>query len=350
MVRWTDQCGVAVMFKYIITVQPLGFMYASAGAFLSPDNLVGRSGAKFPPDTGAIAGLFFSTDRVQSSVNHEDLKLNLTVAGPFWTEEIEDPEYFYVPVPKHRIIAKDCTDEWRIEDHEWKRRDRKLKAEFSWQKINYWNDDTKHIQEEGISQKKPWEFVPVLHPSLQDEQRHVKSSDGLFVEQAVQLREDVALVYLSTHPIKDNCYRFGGEGHIVEVKCKPLDKEGFISTLLKKPIKRCCALISPGVWGSENLSYRYPKHPDFPKRRPQMLTERPVPFRYRLGAKKNDSMQQSRLSRGRYAVPAGSVYIFNKPLGKTWWDFPEGYFPKEGFSLKQLGCGLCLPIDIQGVH
>lgn len=338
------------MFKYIITVQPLGFMYASAGTFLSPENLVGRSGAKFPPDTGAIAGLFFSTDHhAKSAANHEELRLNLTVAGPFWTETIEDPEYFYVPIPKHRIIAKEEIDEWRIESYQWERNDRNLKAEQIWQKINYWGEDTELIQEEGIPKTPPWKFVPVLHPSLQDEQRHVKK-DGLFVEQAVQLREDVALVYLSTHLIENGCYRFGGEGHIAEVQCRPLDEKGFVLKLLEDPIQRCCALISPGIWGSVHLSYRYPKHSDFSKKRPQMLTERPVPFRYRLGAKKNDTIQQSRLSRGRYAVPAGSIYIFDKPLGKNWWNFREDYFPKEGFSLKQLGCGLCLPVNIQGVN
>jgi CRISPR-associated protein Cmr3 len=348
MAGWTCKCGVAAMFEYIITVQPLGFMYGSAGAFLSPENLVGRSGAKFPPDASTLAGLFFSTDRAGSSAKHENLRDKLTVAGPFWTEELENPEYFYVPMPRHRIIAKDEIDEWYMDLRQWKRGDRNLKANYFWQKINYWDDDTADIHQEGIPKITPWKFVPVLHPSLQDEQRHVKAKDGLFVEQAVQLREDVALVYLSTHPF-EGCYRFGGEGHLVDVKCTPLNKNSCISQLLKQPIQRSCALITPGVWGSKHLSYRYPKHSDFPKKRPQMLTERPVPFRYRIGAKKDDPMKQSRLSRGRYAVPAGSVYVFHQPLNKTWEDFTEDYFPKEGFSLKQLGCGLCLPIKIKGV-
>lgn len=58
---------------------------------------------------------------------------------------------------------------------------------------------------------------------------------------------------------------------------------------------------------------------------------------------------QGRLSRGRYAVPAGSVYVFKHPLEMNWWDFPDQWFPQEGFPLKHLGCGLGLPIDIQGV-
>ena len=37
------------MFRYLITIQPLGFLYASAGGFLSPENLVGRAQSKFPP-------------------------------------------------------------------------------------------------------------------------------------------------------------------------------------------------------------------------------------------------------------------------------------------------------------
>lgn len=37
------------MFQYLILIQPLGFLYGSAGRFLSPENLVGRSGTSFPP-------------------------------------------------------------------------------------------------------------------------------------------------------------------------------------------------------------------------------------------------------------------------------------------------------------
>jgi len=48
------------MFKYLISISPLGLMYGSAGAFLSPENLVGRSGAKFPPDAATLSGLMFS--------------------------------------------------------------------------------------------------------------------------------------------------------------------------------------------------------------------------------------------------------------------------------------------------
>ncbi len=89
-----------------------------------------------------------------------------------------------------------------------------------------------------------------------------------------------------------------------------------------------------------------------------MLTDKPTPYRYRLGHsnkeietsdKSYDPSKTGRLSRGRYAVPAGSVYVFKHPLNRTWWEFPDEWFPKEGFPLKHLGCGLCLPIDIQGL-
>ncbi|NEP58054.1 MAG: hypothetical protein F6K31_13690, partial [Symploca sp. SIO2G7] len=129
------------------------------------------------------------------------------------------------------------------------------------------------------------------------------------------------------------------------------------------------ALITPGVWGSNYLSYRYPKHPDFPKhKRPKMLTEKAIPYRYRIGhgERANEKRKTGRLGRGRYAVPPGSVYIFEKPLDKNWWHFPEDWFPdaratakaklpkikeadKKHSLLKKMGCGLCLPVNIAGV-
>lgn len=196
----------------------------------------------------------------------------------------------------------------------------------------------------------PWEYVPILHPRLQNEQRCTLEEDGLFLENAVQMPDDICLVYLSTHCLEEGWYRFGGENHLVEINHHKLD-DSFILELLNKdnPIERVCALITPGVWGSNSLSYRYPKHRDFLQhKRPKMLTDRPVPYRYRIGAEKENN--SGRLSRGRYAVPPGSVYVFPQPLNKTWWDFPQEWFPKEGFPLKHLGCNLCLPIDIKGIE
>ena len=44
--------------KYLITIAPLGLLYGSAGRFLSPENLVGRSGTHFPPSSATLSGLF----------------------------------------------------------------------------------------------------------------------------------------------------------------------------------------------------------------------------------------------------------------------------------------------------
>jgi len=82
-----------------------------------------------------------------------------------------------------------------------------------------------------------------------------------------------------------------------------------------------------------------------------MLTDRPNPYRYRLGSQSEEYQtgpmcKAGRLSRGRYAVPTGTVYVFKDAIGKSWWDWPEEWFPKEGFPLKHLGCNLSLPIEI----
>ncbi|WP_321572286.1 hypothetical protein [Calothrix sp. PCC 6303] len=110
--------------------------------------------------------------------------------------------------------------------------------------------------------------------------------------------------------------------------------------MLNKPINRAFALIAPGVWGSTRFSYRYPQHQDFPEPK-LMLTDKPINYRYR--AKKQ-------LGRGRYAVPTGSVFVLEEPLNKTWWKWDETWFPNEGISLKRMGCGLCLPIEIKGIE
>ncbi len=346
------------MFRYLIIINPLGFMYGSSGAFLSPENLVGRSGAKFPPEAATLAGLFFSANKVKPFTSHEELRYNLFVAGPFWAN-CDDPEYFYVPIPWHKIIAKKGTekckqgvDEWQIQDGKWTRIDRELEPDYRWQRVNSWVESPNIIKKNKEAAEAPWTFVPILHPRTKDDERHVLKEDGLFLENAVQMDDDTCLVYLSTHSLPDGWYRFGGENHLVEITSEELDDDSPILELLRQPIQRACALITPGVWGSNHLSHRYPKHPDFPKhKRPKMLTDRPIPYRYRAGGK---------MGRGRYAVPPGSVYVFDKPLNKTWWEFPKEWFPregkpnpeegKEGFYLKHLGCNLCLPIEIKGLN
>jgi hypothetical protein len=45
-------------FTHLIIIEPLGLLYGSAGRFLSPENLVGRSGTNFPPSAATLSGLF----------------------------------------------------------------------------------------------------------------------------------------------------------------------------------------------------------------------------------------------------------------------------------------------------
>lgn len=330
------------MFQYLIKVSPLGLMYGSAGAFLSPKNLVGRSGAKFPPDAATLAGLFFSANRAtQEAIEaHDKLAQSLYVAGPFWAES-DNPESFYVPIPRHRIIDDGKDDEWHLEKNkQWQRDfDKDVEAACTWQSIDAWNRKTSVIRRSKEAKKTPWEYVSFLHPQMKSDERHVLNEDGLFLENAVQMDDDYCLIYLSTYPIPDGWYRLGGEGHMVEISSLKLPPNHILHELLSldQRIQRACALITPGVWGSNNLSYRYPKHPEFPRAGIQMLTDKAVPYRYRM---------RGRLSRGRYAVPVGTVYVFKQPLNKTWWEFPDEWFPDKGL-LKKMGCGLCLPVEIE---
>jgi CRISPR-associated protein Cmr3 len=359
------------MFRYLITIEPLGLMYGSAGAFLSPENLVGRSGTKFPPDAATLSGLFFSANKERKFETHTELVKNLYIAGPFWSKT-DTNDAFYVPLPRHKVIAKDRHDEWFLKARKWHLKsqeadpdvepDQKEDSEYRWVKIDRWNDtpeeiyaDRNHSQDASVA-KKCWEYVSVLHPQMKQDFRNVLEKDGLFLENAVQMREETHLVYLSTYPLESGWYQFGGEGHFVEVNTIKLVDDSPILTLLKQPIRRSFALITPGVWGSHNLSYRYPKQQGFASdnQKIAMLTDRPIPYRYRIGhgAEKPEpfrTRKPGRLSRGRYAIPAGSVYVLREPLNKPWWNFPTDWFPEKGL-LKKFGCGLCLPIKIAGVE
>jgi CRISPR-associated protein Cmr3 len=340
---------MAAMFKYLVIVSPLGFLYASAGAFLSPENLVGRSGAKFPPDAATLAGLFFSENKSNQIAPHDQLKHELVVSGPFWARQKEE-ENFYVPLPRHRIIESGKDDEWKLNaQRKWERDPQKqdIEAEYRWQSIDSWKrPKTSDIRKNNEMGRAPWEYVSFLHPQMKPDERHVLAKDGLFLENAVQMDEDFCLVYLSTYALPDGWYRFGGEGHMVEISCQEISPDSTIHQLLATKIQKACALLTPGVWGSNHLSYRYPKHSDFPNEGMKMLTDKPIPYRYRIGQR---STERGRLGRGRYAVPPGTVYVFKKALDKTWWEFPEDWFPREGLPLKHLGCGLCLPVEIDGV-
>jgi CRISPR-associated protein Cmr3 len=368
-------------FKYLITVKPLGLIYGSAGAFLSPENLVGRSGSKFPPDAATLAGLFFNANREQKFADRAALKNNLVVAGPFWTKQ-DKPKQFYVPIPWTKTLGEEEEDEWFFEkkqsnepktvesepeqwclgQHRWQRKNKDLKPAYTWQSIDAWDLSANKLpKRESAIGKVPWKPVSFLHPKIKADERHVVEKDGLFLENAIQLSEDYSLAYLSNYELSSGWYRFGGEGHLVEIESHSLSEQHKINCLLRQKIQHAFALIVPGVWGSKHYSYRYPCHPDFPRKGLKMLTDRPVPYRYRVGSKKEEKTgvlkesydpevsHKGRLSRGRYAVPAGSVYVFRHPLNLTWWEFPDAWFPQEGFPLKHLGCGLCLPIRIQGL-
>ncbi|PPJ62114.1 CRISPR-associated protein [Cuspidothrix issatschenkoi] len=329
------------MFKYLISINPLGLMYGSAGAFLSPENLVGRSGAKFPPDAATLAGLMFRINKVNEKLTQVELRDNLYVAGPFWAK-LNNKQNFFVPIPWHKIIAKKGFGEWKIENDEWKleKNIEKPEPDYRWQTIISWETATQNLNSPDKIADNPWKFVSFLHPKIQQLERCVVKSDGLFLENSVQLSDDVCLVYLSTYPIDDGWYKFGGENHIVEISCNELNPK--IIKILNQPIGKSFALITPGVWGSNRISKRCPENAFSPNPdNIKMLTDKPVPYRFR---------SQGTLGRGRYAVPAGSVYVLDEPINKSWWEWDEKWFPDEGYSLKKVGCGLCLPVEIEGVN
>jgi CRISPR-associated protein Cmr3 len=130
----------------------------------------------------------------------------------------------------------------------------------------------------------PWEFLPHLHPRLKDDERHVADADSgqgtLFLENAVQLHPEACLVYVANLPLDDGWYRFGGEGHMVELTCHTVTEDSTLHRALSEPLGRSFALITPAVWGSNRLSRRSPDAWNEPD---ALLTKRPTPFRYRLG-------------------------------------------------------------------
>ncbi|MDJ1168897.1 type III-B CRISPR module-associated Cmr3 family protein [Roseofilum sp. BLCC_M154] len=360
------------LFEYLVVIRPLGLLYGSAGRFLSPDNLVGRSGNSFPPSAAALSGLF------AHHLGAENTQLsNLQLAGPFWAQE-DAPDNFYVPTPIHCLVKDNQIKyqmSWR--DRKWQtyregKWDTPPNDKFqsgTWIALNDWQHF--NVQQDGHTlptypevRTSPWKFVPHLHPRLKADERTTKEGD-LFLENAVQLDPNACLVYLSNVSLSDGWYRFGGEGHLVEIQCLPLDES--VKTLLNQKIDRSFAMIAPALWGSNRLSYREPMvrngHTWIPawRRQPEdpnpteawesaiaaLLTQRATPQRHRLG-KRTDGHQTHQprlLSRGRYAVAGGSVYILESPLNRTWQDWEEAWFPTEGYSFKRWGCGLALPLE-----
>ncbi|NJL66258.1 MAG: CRISPR-associated protein Cmr3 [Microcoleus sp. SM1_3_4] len=355
-------------FQYLILVEPLGLLYGSAGRFLSPDNLVGRSGTSFPPSAATVSGIFaaaYGNDAIQ----------DLFFAGPFWgkTEEVKSNLNFYVPTPLIYLVKNEKIRHklsWNSENQGWFDENNKAPSDKfdggTWLAIANWANPTQ-------VEKSPWKPSLHLHPRLEEDERRVvrkKETDNsednqgsLFLENAMQMPADTCLVYLSTHKLEPGWYRFGGEGHLVDISAIELNEEH--QNLFSTKIENKFALITPAVWGSNRLSYREPirldkknkekyqqEDPDSNERIlilkvDSLYTGRPIPFRYRLGERKNAAPNEPKLlSRGRYAVPAGTVYVLKEPhtLDKSWQEWDESWFPQEGPSLKRWGCGLALPL------
>jgi CRISPR-associated protein Cmr3 len=352
------------MFTHLIIIEPLGFLYGSAGRFLSPENLVGRSGANFPPSAAAVSGLFAEKYFQENKKLFDQLQL----AGPFWSTNDNLPN-FYVPLPFNCLLQNQQIKQkqyWCPQSETWQPEVKeKVQKNNFWLAITDWDKLDPQINDLSLDiYSPPWKYVPHLHPRLQINQRQSVGQDrkkgSLFLENAVQMQPESCLVYLSNLSLPDGWYRFGGEGHIVELRCYSLkiqpnenqkikEIKGKIIDLFKQPLQRSFAIITPAVWGSNRLSYRQPMEKQNDGMQSiwnieTMLTERPLPYRYRLGGEKN---QPKRLSRGRYAIPAGTIYILQEELTpKTWQEWPKEWFPTEGYSYKRWGCGLALPLPI----
>ena len=349
-------------FRCLLTLEPLGLLHGSAGRFLSPENLTGRAAEHFPPDSPALAGLVAAQLAAQGR-QHEVRDLH--TAGPFWADLHQpaglDP---FLPAPLNLLQRKQLLPDgstkrivdsrllpaaagWTVPDGVTLPR-KPLKG--GWIRLSQWErqGDAEKIQIQGD----PWAAVPHLHPRLKEEERSSAGENALFLEYGMALKGGVALAYLCSHEIPEGRYRFGGEGHLVEIRGHPVPEA--LSRLLALPLEGSFALITPGVWGSSRISEREPldtsRRPAFhPWHRngsaPVLLTDRPTPWRHRLGGGSGSS-DGSRLSRGRWAVQAGSCY--GLPVGRDplppWPDWPESWFPREGLSFRQFGTALALPL------
>lgn len=366
-------------FTHRLVMQPLGLLYGSKGRFLSPENLVGRSGSHFPPDTPTVSGLFAA----QYQGNPKILD-PLMLAGPFWASSRQSAN-LYVPTPFHCWVQDNRVQHllyWQ--DERWlpypeiDQGSYKKRQYDTWIALSDWAQvRSLDVFKAAISagqtipvQTAPWKPLPHLHPRLRSgERRSVGPDDALgslFLDYGIQLDPQICLVYLSNLELPNGCYRFGGEGHLVQVTSVPIQDDEPIRSLLETPeaLGRSFAIICPGVWGSNRLSYRAPLRdkqgnlswPNNPVQ--SVLTQRPKTFRFRLGNQRDEhnqdvhgASQPKLLSRGRYAVPAGSVYVLEKPL-KPWLQWPDGkwpdagWFPTEGYSFKRWGCALALALEL----
>jgi CRISPR-associated protein Cmr3 len=377
-----------IAIKYLVKIEPLGMLYGSAGPFLSPENLVGRAGNRFPPSASTVAGLYAAQQwEGEGSLN------DLTIVGPFWAE-IDKPLDFYVPTPLNFRVKPHADDDgyqiaerwqWTVKLGWHLSSDEKEKKSLnnSWVCLKHWH----HLQAENIATPIPvipsnqvWKYHPHLHPRLEDDERHVvrpiedendlpAQQGSLFLENGVQIHPDRCLVYLSSRPIEPGWYRFGGEGHLAQVTCIEIPNESTIAKLMQQPMGDCFSLLVPAVWGTQRLSYRFPVPTKTDNHRPPLypmcatiqsphqsvdeasaniesfwsvdalMTERPIPFRFRLGG----TGKVKRLSRGRYAVPAGTVYQVSEQI-PPWQSWQQEWFPTEAYSYKNWGCGFALPL------
>ena len=348
------------MFKYLIQIEALGLLYGSAGRFLSPENLVGRSGMSFPPSSATVSGMFAAAKGWSDPTKGREF----CIAGPFWAT-CDEPQNFYVPTPMNCLVKDDRIVEvmqwqeqcellyegaepmlwesgvWAVDNEGLRSPTNDKFQKGTWIAVGDWEKLQK--KETPTVKKEPWKALPHLHPRLQEGQRRVTTdleNGSLFLENAMQMEPGTCLVYLASEPIDPGWYRFGGEGHMVEVRCEAIGEP--LTKLLAEPVGREFALITPAVWGSNRLSGRSPQQLE--ERVTTMLTERPTAFRYRLGDHEGQKPgQPKRLSRGRYAVSAGTVYVMKHEL-PPWEEWSEDWFPREGPSLKRWGLGLALRI------
>uniref|UniRef100_A0A2P7ECW2 CRISPR-associated protein Cmr3 n=1 Tax=Synechococcus lacustris str. Tous TaxID=1910958 RepID=A0A2P7ECW2_9SYNE len=252
---------MTIPFSYLITLEPLGLLYASSGRFLSAENLVGKAGEHFPPDSPAMSGL------IASKLHRSEL-LNLFTAGPFWRNSKD----LYLPAPLTLLQNKadeNCLNRTICERLAWHApgvnsdlggwmptSGREIPAKpirGGWIALSQWMNQT---TANAMVHVNPWKAVPHLHPRLCDNERVSAQENALFMELAVALEPGVSLAYISSHNIPEGRYRFGGEGHLVELRCEQIPEA--LLDLLKQPIKASFALITPGVWGGSRLSQREP--------------------------------------------------------------------------------------------
>ncbi|MDJ1181976.1 hypothetical protein [Roseofilum casamattae] len=311
-------------FKYLITIELLGLLNSNL--------------SQFPPDTPTLSGIY------AMEYNGDDLK-ELQLSGPFWAKK-EAPQRFYVPSPFNYVInSRRIDDRATWNGQQWQTRSGLFLPKPSinsnyWIAIQDWHNPQ-------YAEPNPWVISSFSHACLDKNERTLNVNgerNPVFREDAVQMQEDTCIVYLANLELPDGWYRFGGKGHIVNLCCHELE-EATQQQLNQYPGKSF-ALITPAVWGSRRLSYQEPAIAKSPQWQPAwdietMLSSPPKVFRYRLGGQG----KVKRLSRGRYAVPAGSVYILRSPLEQPWQDWPDDWFPKEAYSFKRWGCSLVLPLE-----